>query len=575
VVTFSISIPALLKDKVSISDVYANYTQRGLISSYGVDLTFRELGETKTVKTSDQSLLPGKIEQCFGSWAQRYQRELARRHRDGQARDVSVMNEEASTALGALQGLLGHTLGVNDAVTWNDLKIHAEFSVDSSELLESSEPYLKFDTTGRPTKWVRIQTPEKPEFEAFARTQGWFTRLFLKTRLNERYAAAVAAWDTKVAEVARQNEGRRATFDVALAKYVSAKAAFEAERDGVNEAVEDTKARYLARDPQAIVEYCNLVLTSSLYPDLFPKKWDLEFRAGAEMMIVDYQLPALEQIPAVESYRYVKSRDEIVEKRLTDNAVKKLFDDVCFQICLRTIHELFEADVVDALGAVVFNGSVTAVSPATGRLETKTILSVSAPKKQFMEFDLAKVDPRAAFRHLKGVSAARLADLAAIAPIVRMDTTDKRFVDGREVIEGVQGTNLATMPWTDFEHLIRELFEKEFAGENAEVKVTRASADGGVDAVIFNPDPIRGGKIIIQAKRYSKTVGVSAVRDLYGTVMNEGATKGILVTTADYGRDSYDFVKDKPLTLLNGSNLLSLLDQHGHKARINIGKDRT
>jgi restriction system protein len=126
------------------------------------------------------------------------------------------------------------------------------------------------------------------------------------------------------------------------------------------------------------------------------------------------------------------------------------------------------------------------------------------------------------------------------------------------------------MGWEDFEHLIREVFEKEFSQSGGEVKVTQASRDGGVDAIAFDPDPIRGGKIVIQAKRYTNTVGVSAVRDLYGTVMNEGATKGILVTTADYGPDAYDFAKGKPLTLLNGGNLLHLLDKHGHKAMIDL-----
>ena len=132
--------------------------------------------------------------------------------------------------------------------------------------------------------------------------------------------------------------------------------------------------------------------------------------------------------------------------------------------------------------------------------------------------------------------------------------------------------NLAAMHWEDFEHLIRELFEQEFADAGGEVRVTQGSADGGVDAVAFDPDPIRGGKVVIQAKRYTNTVGVSAVRDLYGTMMNEGATKGILVTTTDYGKDSYEFAKDKPLTLLNGSNLLSLLEKHGTQARINIAE---
>jgi restriction system protein len=88
--------------------------------------------------------------------------------------------------------------------------------------------------------------------------------------------------------------------------------------------------------------------------------------------------------------------------------------------------------------------------------------------------------------------------------------------------------------------------------------------------VAFDPDPIRGGKIVIQAKRYVGTVGVSAVRDLYGTVMNEGANKGIIVTTATYGPDAYEFAKGKPLTLIDGGGLLYMLEKHGHKARIDL-----
>ena len=53
-------------------------------------------------------------------------------------------------------------------------------------------------------------------------------------------------------------------------------------------------------------------------------------------------------------------------------------------------------------------------------------------------------------------------------------------------------------------------------------------------------------------------------------MINEGAAKGILVTTADYGPDAYEFANGKPLTLLNGNNLLHLLEKHGHKAKIDI-----
>lgn len=104
--------------------------------------------------------------------------------------------------------------------------------------------------------------------------------------------------------------------------------------------------------------------------------------------------------------------------------------------------------------------------------------------------------------------------------------------------------------------------------------MTQASRDGGVDAIAFDPDPIRGGKFVIQAKRYTKVVPVSAVRDLYGTMINEGAAKGLLVTTAYFGADSREFVKDKPLTLIDGPRLVYMLEEYGHKVRLDLAQAR-
>ena len=242
-----------------------------------------------------------------------------------------------------------------------------------------------------------------------------------------------------------------------------------------------------------------------------------------------------------------------------------------YQITLRTLHELYEADAADAIKAISFNGWVNSINKATGKSENKCILSIQANKEEFLEIQLSNVDPKMCFKTLKGVASSKLSTLTPIQPILQISRTDKRFIEGYDVAYTLdEATNIAAMDWGDFEHLIRELFEKEFSVNGGEVKVTQASRDGGVDAIAFDPDPIRGGKIVIQAKRYTNTVGVSAVRDLYGTVVNEGATKGILVTTADYGPDAYKFARGKPLTLLSGSNLLHLLEKHGHHAKIDL-----
>ena len=156
-----------------------------------------------------------------------------------------------------------------------------------------------------------------------------------------------------------------------------------------------------------------------------------------------------------------------------------------------------------------------------------------------------------------------------------LNKDDRRIVQERDVAQDLEPeANIAAMPWEDFEHLVRQLFEWEFGRSGVEVKVFRLSRDHGVDAVMYDPDPLRGGKYVLQAKRYTRPVDVAAVRDLYGTVVNEGANRGILVTTSSFGPNSYHFAKDKPISLVDGPNLITMLQKHGHRYRIDLEEAR-
>ena len=282
-------------------------------------------------------------------------------------------------------------------------------------------------------------------------------------------------------------------------------------------------------------------------------------------------MPPLDAFPKLKEVKYIATKKELRESYILESQINKMFDESMYKITLRTIHELFEADSVNAIDAISFNGWVKAINKATGKEENNCILTIQVKKDEFLGLNLSRIDPKISFRNLKGIASSKLSSMVPVQPILQLTKTDKRFVEGYDVADSVDNsTNLAAMDWEDFENLIRELFEKEFQTNGGEVKVTQASRDGGVDAIAFDPDPIRGGKIVIQAKRYTNTVGVAAVRDLYGTLVNEGATKGILVTTANYGPDAYQFAKDKPITLLSGSNLLHLLEKHGHHAKIDL-----
>lgn len=372
----------------------------------------------------------------------------------------------------------------------------------------------------------------------------------VKPRSDRKWQAAKDTADNAQRQAERQLSDATLLFKVREVEFRTAQAASNAN-------LADFKLNYEAKVPDAVVRYCEQVLSGSNYPRFIQPEHDVSYNPANSTAVIECELPDKDSIPTLVRVAYTASSKDFKQKHTTDNDRDKLFDLVLYQIALRTIYELFQADTANALAMVVFNGWVDALNPATGTRVHGCLLSIQAAKSEIRVIDLSKVDPKACFKQLKGVAASRLSGMTPVRPILQLQTDDPRFIDGHEVASQLEeGYNLATMAWEDFEHLVRQLFEEEFGGGDAEVHVTRANSDGGVDAVVLNPDPIHGGKIVIQAKRYTNTVGLSAVRDLYGTVINEGANRGILVTTADYGPDAYEFVKGKPLILLGGSNLL-------------------
>lgn len=548
--------------KVKVGEFERKYTSTGRHSGYMVEMYHSGLNEVRHFSASDRVVLQGKVKNQSNSWDKKWQREIALRVTSDSEESAREQTKSARQELEAIEQILAHTLAVDDALDWNSIKNKSRYSVSrprAPKVLKTYGEPKEADFYVKPTL-LTILLGRREKHEAMVR---------------QKYLDSHRSWVEAKERDDRANDHAQQEFERVLAEWENGKTAFEKQKQEFNQEIDELRLAYERKDAAAIVEYCELVLANSDYPDQLPRDFELQYHQETKILVVEYRLPSLDDIPRRASVRFVKTRGEFDEKLLSATDHKRLFESALYQITLRTIHELFEADVVDAIGSVVFNGLVTGVNSATGHLETSCVLSIQAGRAEFEAINLSAIDPKACFKLLKGVGSSKLSSITPVRPILELDKSDGRFRDHYAVASSLDSaTNLAAMDWEDFEHLVREIFEKEFASGGGEVKVTRASSDGGVDAVAFDPDPIRGGKIVIQAKRYTNTVGVGAVRDLYGTVLNEGATKGILVTTSDYGADSYDFAKDKPITLLNGANLLHLLAQHGHVAKIDIKEAR-
>lgn len=472
---------------------------------------------------------------------------------------ASGETEKSIEAVESLRNLLRHALENSRVTRWESLNDNSVF------------------TTPEPGRQQLVGIPKPPRLSDRTPQYGVLDKLFPSRKEKKDNNARMLfehdyrEWQKEKDQIVAQNEKIGNLYKERVEEWERQRKAFEDNQREHNRRIKLREEDYYSKKPDAISEYCNLVLSSFDHPKFFPHDFAVEYNPLNKILIVEYVLPSLLAFPKIVEIKPVQTRRQYKVTYLSDAALNKLYDDVIYQIALSIIHELFRSDVINTIDAIVFNGWVASIDRATGLKIKPCILSIQTNREEFAKVNLKDVDPKLCFKNLKGVSSSKLSSLTPIPPILNISREDKRFVAAHNIVECVdESTNLAAMDWEDFEHLIRELFEEEFGEQGGEVKITRASRDSGVDAVAFDPDPIRGGKIVIQAKRYTNTVGVSAVRDLYGTVLNEGATKGILVTTTDYGPDAYDFAKGKPLTLLNGGNLLHLLEKHGHRAVIDV-----
>ncbi len=478
-------------------------------------------------------------------------KEAKQRYLENRLQETDELNSELKAKISELSGILAHTLTVGDSISFNDLRNHETFR--ELELPTDLQKELTF--ANRDEYFAKIS--HVPALEKLI--PGWEKRLQKRVdegkrlfkEYEEKFQVALNERNKIIATLQEDYNKEKQSFDLMIQQK--------------NQEVDDFETAYKNRDPEAVVAYCSMILERSDYPDDFPQEFRVAYLPEPKEVVVEYELPTVSIVPSIAEYKYTKSKDVIDEKPRKSVEVKDLYLDIVSAVCLRTIHELIEADQGNNLDVIVFNGFVNETDPATGKDIRPCIVSVRTTKDKFQEINLAKVDKKACLRNLGAQVSSRPDELMAIKPIIEFDMVDKRFVGESDILADLESRpNLMELTPFEFENLVNNLFDR--IGFDA--KSTQASRDGGVDVVAFDPRPILGGKVVIQAKRYKGVVGVSAVRDLYGTMINEGANKGILVATSHYGKDAYEFAKDKPIELIDGGGLLYLLEQNGVKARI-------
>ncbi|MFF4251803.1 restriction endonuclease [Streptomyces sp. NPDC001663] len=478
--------------------------------------------------------------------ANAYQRQVARGQREFRQAEARRRTEELEAQVAALQGLLAAGCRA-PAFRAASLMRSEEVQPFSPGALASPVPMPDPNQYQAQGGWTANRRAQA-EAEARARFEhDWYAAQAAEAQREQQLAAYRREYEqwaaAQLSEVRRHNAG-------------------------IAEVTEGVRGR----DPDSVVEYFSAALhASTAWPQDFPRQVAAAYDAAARQLVLDWQLPSYGVVPETKSVRYMPTLDQEKETPRPVGQRRALYREVLAQAMLLVLHDLFAADEFGALESVALNGFVDDHDPATGRQAHIFLATVMAPRSVFSELHLEQVDAVSCLTDgLRGQLASRPDQLGPVRPSRKPQDVGNRVVThggGSGPGQGEEEPDLYEMDPIAFESLVADLFR----AMGMQAVTTQRSNDGGVDVDAVDPTPIRGGKIVVQVKRYRNTVPPTAVRDLYGTVQDAGANKGVLVTTAGFGPGSHTFANGKPLELISGSELVDLLHRHGLRGRLGDG----
>ncbi len=147
-------------------------------------------------------------------------------------------------------------------------------------------------------------------------------------------------------------------------------------------AVEADKAAFLLKTSINVENFFAEILARSEYPETFPEEVHLQYEPATGTLLVDFELPNITALPTIKEVKYVATRNALQEVPVSDTWLRKTYDDVLYQIALRTLHELFNHDESEILQSIVFNGWVRSIDRATGIEAHACIMSIHVQRPE-------------------------------------------------------------------------------------------------------------------------------------------------------------------------------------------------
>ena len=123
----------------------------------------------------------------------------------------------------------------------------------------------------------------------------------------------------------------------------------------------------------------------------------------------------------------------------------------------------------------------------------------------------------------------------------------------RKLLDNQQDINsIKALSWKEFEELVAEAYRRK----GFRVIENGFGPDGGIDVKLIKNNQTT----LVQCKQWrSRNVGVAVIREMFGVLTAEKAYKVIIICCGEFTRDAVSFAENKPIELITGAELLSIV----------------
>jgi restriction system protein len=176
-------------------------------------------------------------------------------------------------------------------------------------------------------------------------------------------------------------------------------------------------ASYRAGDAAEIAARAESALTAMPLPRCIIPKARVAYSPDARQLVVEYDLPTVDVVPKAKAYRYVKSRETVVETARPAPQVKALYASVIAQLTLLSVAAIMECDSERHIDAVIFNGVVDALDPRSGQPIRPCLIAVRVTRDALTDINFQDVDPSACLNRLSATVSGNPTDFVSVRPL--------------------------------------------------------------------------------------------------------------------------------------------------------------